>query len=123
LLAGAVALWVSGFDIIYSLQDEAFDREHALHSLPARVGGRRALALARFFHLLAFAGFLAFAVAAGGGPIRLLAVAAAALMLAWQHRLIRPQDLQGVDAAFFTANGALAMAMCFLFVVARLISG
>ena len=123
LLAGAVALWVAGFDIIYSLQDEAFDRTYALHSLPARVGGRRALALARAIHLFAFAGFLAFAVAAGGGPIRLLAIVAAALMLAWQHRLIRAQDLHSVDAAFFTANGALAMAMCFLFVVARLISG
>jgi len=121
-LAGAVALWVAGFDVIYSLQDEKFDREHALHSLPVRVGGRLALAIARAFHLLAFAGFLAFALAAGGGPIRLLAVAAAGLLLAWQHRLIRADDLQSVDAAFFTANGTLAMAMCVLFVVARLVA-
>jgi 4-hydroxybenzoate polyprenyltransferase len=122
VLAGAVALWVAGFDVIYSLQDEDFDREHTLHSLPARVGGRQALAIARIFHLLAFAGFLAFALAAGGGPIRLLAVAAAGLLLAWQHRLIRADDLHSVNAAFFTANGALAMAMCILFMVARLIA-
>jgi 4-hydroxybenzoate polyprenyltransferase len=122
VLAGAVALWVAGFDVIYSLQDEAFDREHALHSLPARVGGKKALILARIFHLLAFTGFLAFAMAAGGGPIRLLAVAAAGLLLAWQHRLISSDDLESVDAAFFTANGTLAMAMCVLFAVARLIS-
>lgn len=121
-LAGAVALWVAGFDVIYSLQDEDFDRTHALHSLPARIGGRRALALARVFHLLAFTGFLAFALAAGGGPIRLLAVAAAGLLLAWQHRLIRVDDLHMVDAAFFTANGTLAMAMCALFVVAKLLA-
>jgi 4-hydroxybenzoate polyprenyltransferase len=120
LLACAVALWVAGFDVIYSLQDESFDREHALHSLPARVGGGRALVFARFFHLVAFAGFLGFAVAAGGGPIRLLAVLAAGLLLAWQHRLIRPGDLESVDAAFFAANGTLALAMCVLFVVARL---
>ena len=120
LLAGAVALWVAGFDVIYSLQDESFDREHGLHSLPARVGGRRALALARLFHLTAFVGFLGFAVAAGGGPIRLLAVLAAGLLLAWQHRLIKADDLESVDAAFFIANGALALAMCVLFVVARL---
>jgi 4-hydroxybenzoate polyprenyltransferase len=120
VLAGAVALWVAGFDVIYSLQDEDFDREHALFSLPARVGGRMALAIARIFHLLAFAGFLAFAVTAGGGPVRLLAVAAAGLLLAWQHRLIRAEDPESVDAAFFTANGTLAMAMCVLFVVARL---
>jgi 4-hydroxybenzoate polyprenyltransferase len=122
VLTGAVALWVAGFDVIYSLQDEDFDRQHALHSLPARVGGRPALAIARIFHLLAFAGFLAFAVAAGGGPIRLLAVTAAGLLLTWQHRLIRADDLESVDAAFFTANGTLAMAMCVLFVVARLMA-
>lgn len=121
-LAGAVALWVAGFDVIYSLQDEAFDREHALHSLPARVGGERALVFARFSHFLAFAGFLAFAVAAGGGAIRLLAVTTAGLLLAWQHRLIRADDLHAVDAAFFTANGTLAMAMCVFFVVAKMMS-
>ena len=122
VLAVAVALWVAGFDVIYSLQDENFDRAHALHSLPARVGGRRAMAIAKGFHLLAFAGFLAFALAAGGGPIRLLAVSAAGLLLAWQHRLIRADDLHSVDAAFFTANGTLAMAMCVLFVVAKLLA-
>jgi 4-hydroxybenzoate polyprenyltransferase len=120
VLAGAVSLWVAGFDIIYSLQDEVFDREHALHSLPAHLGGRRALILARLFHLAAFAGFLVFALVAGGGPIRLLAVVAAGLLLGWQHRLIRANDLQSVDQAFFTANGILALAMCVLFVVARL---
>lgn len=122
VLAGAVALWVAGFDVIYSLQDEDFDRQHALHSLPAQVGGRHALAIARGFHLLAFAGFLAFALAAGGGAIRLLAVAVAGLLLAWQHRLIRADDLHSVDAAFFTTNGALAMVVCILFVVAKLMA-
>lgn len=122
VLAGAVALWVAGFDVIYSLQDEDFDRQHALHSLPARVGGRHALAIARGFHLFAFAGFLAFALAAGGGAIRLLAVAVAGLLLAWQHRLIRADDLHSVDTAFFTTNGALAMVMCILFVVAKLMA-
>lgn len=122
VLAGAVALWVAGFDIIYSLQDEAFDRDNALHSLPARLGGTHALRVARLFHMLAFAGFMAFAVAAGGGPIRLSAVVAAGVLLAWQHRLIRADELDSVDAAFFTANGTLAMVMCIFFVVARLIA-
>jgi 4-hydroxybenzoate polyprenyltransferase len=122
VLAGGVALWVAGFDIIYSLQDEVFDRDNALHSLPARIGGKHALRVARRFHMLAFVAFAAFAVAAGGGPIRLSAVAAAGLLLAWQHRLIRADKLESVDAAFFTANGTLAMVMCVLFVVARLIS-
>jgi 4-hydroxybenzoate polyprenyltransferase len=119
VLAGTVTLWVAGFDVIYSLQDETFDRRHALHSLPSRIGGRRALAVARLFHLVALTGFVAFALAAGGGAIRLLAVVTAGLLLAWQHRLIRIDELQSVDAAFFTANGTLAAAMCVLFVIAR----
>jgi 4-hydroxybenzoate polyprenyltransferase len=122
LLAGAVVLWAAGFDVIYSLQDESFDRENDLHSLPARVGGNHALTLARLSHLLAFGGFLAFGMVAGGGPIRLTAVLAAGLLLAWQHRLITPDNLQSIDAAFFTANGSLAIAMCALFVLARLIA-
>ena len=122
LLAGSVTLWVAGFDVIYSLQDEDFDRRVGLHSLPAAIGGSRALVLARLFHGLAFTGFLLFAYAAGGGPVRLAAVAAAGFLLAWQHRLIKADDLQSIDAAFFTANGSLATAMCLLFVVARLVS-
>jgi 4-hydroxybenzoate polyprenyltransferase len=119
-LAGAVCLWVSGFDVIYSLQDEDFDRDHALYSLPARLGGSRSLAMARILHLLAFFGFMAFAFAAGGGAIRYSAVIAAGLLLAWQHRLVSVDDLRAVNAAFFTANGTLAVCMCVLFVVARL---
>jgi 4-hydroxybenzoate polyprenyltransferase len=119
-LAGAVCLWVAGFDVIYSLQDEEFDRNHRLHSLPARLGGGRSLALARVFHFLAFCGFLAFALGAGGGAIRYSAVVAAGLLLAWQHRLVSADDLDSVDAAFFTANGTLAICMCALFVVAKL---
>jgi len=120
VLAGAVCLWVAGFDVIYSLQDERFDRDHALHSLPARLGASRSLTLARISHILAFCGFFAFAFAAGGGMIRYSAVVAAGLILAWQHRLVSANDLRSVDAAFFTANGALAACMCILFVVARL---
>lgn len=120
VLATAVSLWVAGFDVIYSLQDETFDRQHSLYSLPARIGGLRALVLARLSHVFAFAGFFLFALAAGGGPIRLTAVAAAGLLLAWQHRLIRADDLHSVEAAFFTANGTLALAMCALFIVAQL---
>ena len=84
VLAAAVALWVAGFDVIYSLQDEAFDRANALHSLPAKLGGKRALMLARLSHLSAYVGFTVFALAAGGGLLRLSAVVVAGLLLAWQ---------------------------------------
>lgn len=120
VLAAAVMLWVAGFDVIYSLQDEAFDRDHGLHSLPAGIGVRRALAAARIFHLLAFAGFAAFALLAGGGPLRLAAVGLAGGLLAWQHRVVKPDDLSRVNAAFFTANGILSIAMCALFLFAKM---
>ncbi len=120
VLAASVCLWVAGFDIIYSLQDEAFDREQGLHSLPEHVGGHAALGAARVAHVLAFAGFVVFAVAAGGGPFRFGAVAIAGALLAWQHRLISADDLTSVDAAFFSANGALAVLMGALFVIARI---
>ncbi len=120
VLAAAVTLWVAGFDVIYSLQDEAFDRARGLHSLPAVLGGARALAVARVLHLLAVAGFAAFAALAGGGAWRWAAVGAAAALLVWQHRLVRPDDLSRVDAAFFTANGLLSVGMCVLFVFAKM---
>lgn len=121
VLAAAVTLWVAGFDTIYSLQDESFDRSHDLRSLPARFGAQRALAIAGLLHLFALVGFAAFAMAAGGGWIRMAAVAAAALLMFWQHRLVRADGLGAVDAAFFTANGILSVAMCSLFIIAKVV--
>jgi len=121
VLAGAITMWVAGFDIIYSLQDEAFDRKHGLRSLPAALGGGRALLAARLCHALALVGFVAFAMMAGGGWPRLTAAAAAGVMLVWQHRLVSAEDLDAVDAAFFTANGMLAVVMCLLFLLARVV--
>lgn len=123
VLGLGVMLWVAGFDIIYSLQDEDFDREHGLRSIPVRLGAAGALRLARLLHVGALAAFLAFARAAGGGPWRLAAVALAALLLLVQHRLVRPGDLSRVDAAFFTANGVLSVVMCLLFVFAKIAAG
>lgn len=120
ILGAAVMFWVAGFDTIYSLQDESFDRSHGLRSLPAELGAGRALVIARLFHLLALIGFALFAWAAGGGWIRAAAVAAAAALLAWQHRLVRADDLSRVDAAFFSANGLLAVAMGAAFVIAKI---
>ncbi len=119
VLAAAVTLWVAGFDVIYSLQDEGFDREHDLRSLPVEVGGRRALDLARLSHVGALAGFAVFATMAGGGWLRATAVVTAGALLFWQHRLVTPGDLRAVDAAFFTANGVLSIVMCLFFATAK----
>lgn len=123
LLGASVMLWVAGFDIIYSLQDEVFDRSTGLHSIPSALGPRRALTLARTLHVFSLAGFSAFAMVSGGGPLRWSAVIAAAAMLGWQHTLVAPDDLSRVDAAFFTANGILAVVMGVLFIGARALGG
>jgi 4-hydroxybenzoate polyprenyltransferase len=115
VLAAAVAAWVAGFDTLYSLQDEAFDRAAGLHSLPARLGARGALAAARALHVAALAGLAAFAALAGAGWGLWAGVAAAGVLLAWQHTLVAPGRLERLDTAFFTANGVLSVGMLVLF--------
>jgi 4-hydroxybenzoate polyprenyltransferase len=108
VLAAAVAAWVAGFDVLYSLQDEAFDRMHGLQSLPARLGARRAITLSRVLHVLALVGLAAFAALVSAGWGLWLGVAAAATLLVWQHSLVAPGRLDRLDTAFFTANGLLS---------------
>jgi 4-hydroxybenzoate polyprenyltransferase len=117
LLGIGVTGWVGGFDVIYALQDEAFDRRLGLFSLPARLGSRRALLVARGFHVLAAAGFVAFAWSVGAGWGLWTGVAAALVLLVWQHSLVRPGRLERLDTAFFTANGALSIVMCLLYIL------
>ncbi len=117
LLGVAVTFWVGGFDVLYALQDEAFDRREGLHALPARLGARRAILIARLCHLGATAGFAAFAWRIGAGPGLWLGVIAAAVLLVWQHALVGPGRLERLDTAFFTANGALSLGMFALYVL------
>ena len=111
LLGLAVLLWTAGFDVIYALQDEEHDRRAGLHSIPARFGTRAALAISAVFH----AGMLGLLVAVwsstGGGPLFGLGIAATAAALVYQHAVIRPGNLARVNAAFFTANGFVSVAL------------
>lgn len=111
LLGLAVLAWVAGFDVIYSLQDEAFDRANALRSLPAALGARRALFVSALLHAATLALLYAVFVAAGGGWLFGSGVVLAGVFLVRQHALVAPGDLSRVDAAFFTANGWLSMAL------------
>ena len=108
LLAAGVAAWVAGFDLLYSLQDEAFDREHRLLSGTIALGAPQAIAVARLLHMIAVIALAAFGLAAGLGTAYGVAVAIAALLLAWEHRLVRPNDYAKLDAAFFTMNGVIS---------------
>jgi 4-hydroxybenzoate polyprenyltransferase len=105
LIGLAVLAWVAGFDTIYSCQDAAFDREAGLHSLPARIGVGRALRAARAFHVAAIGFLAAVYPVAHLHPLYLAGVAAIAALLAYEHSLVKADDLSRVDAAFFTLNG------------------
>jgi 4-hydroxybenzoate polyprenyltransferase len=111
VLGLSVLFWVAGFDILYSLQDEDFDRKTGLHSLPVRLGRPRAMALARRLHLAASLGFLLTGWLAGLGWLYYLAALAAGLLLWWEHRLLSPQDLSRLNQAFFTLNGTISLVL------------
>ena len=117
-LGGAVALWVAGFDLFYSLFDLEVDREQGLHSFAARFGERKLFWGARLAH----AGTVALLVAVGLGLnlgfLYWLGVAAVAALLAYEHALVRPGDLRRLDAAFFTMNGIISVVF-FGFVLAE----
>lgn len=117
LLALAVMGWVGGFDILYALQDVAFDRQHALHSLPAAIGERAAIRIARALHMLTVGALALAGIALGGGTWYGVGVGVAAVLLAYEHSLVRPGDLSRLDAAFFTLNGIISITF-FVFVFA-----
>jgi 4-hydroxybenzoate polyprenyltransferase len=116
-LAAAVASWVGGFDIFYALQDTQFDREHGLFSLPATIGERGAIAVARALHVIVVLALGAAGLGVGAGWIYGAGVAVVAALLVYEHALVRPGDLSRLDAAFFTMNGVISLAF-FAFVLA-----
>ncbi len=123
VLGLAVLLWVAGFDIIYACQDAEFDRREGLHSLPARLGIARALLLARGFHLGAVALLLALYFMVPLHPVYLLGVAGVAALLAYEHSLVKADDLSRVDVAFFALNGWISVGYCAATVLAVLLAG
>jgi len=107
----AVLFWTGGFDIIYALQDEEFDREHGLRSLPQTLGKRRALMVSRISHVLAV-GFLALGgVMTHAGPFWWVGVVFAASLLTYEQSMVKPDDLSRVNMAFFTLNGFMSLGM------------
>jgi 4-hydroxybenzoate polyprenyltransferase len=109
VLGLAVLLWVAGFDTIYSCQDADHDRTVGLRSLPARWGIRAALVAARVFHAGAVVLLAALFALVPLHPLYLAGVAAVAGLLAYEHSLVRADDLSRVNAAFFTVNGWISV--------------
>ncbi len=124
VLGGAVLTWVTGFDIFYACQDVEFDRKARLHSIPATFGVRAGLRIALLCHLLMLILLvvLYWAAAPSLGGIYLAGVAAVALLLGYEHWLVRPDDLSRVNRAFFQVNGIIGVGL-FLVVVLQLACG
>jgi len=108
LLAGVIFFWVGGFDIIYACQDEEFDSDRKLHSIPARFGVAGALRIAFVSHLITIAMLFALWQLTALGVIFLLGIVAISGLLLYQHWLVTPQDLQRVNIAFFNVNAVVS---------------
>jgi 4-hydroxybenzoate polyprenyltransferase len=108
-LTAAVTLWTAGFDIIYSCQDYEFDVEAGLFSIPRRFGIPGALWISRLLHLGMLACLVMLVNAFALGGLAWAGIAAVACLLLWEHRLVWPNDLSRVDAAFFTMNGYVSV--------------
>jgi len=118
LLYGCVVLfWVSGFDIIYALQDEEFDRSQDLKSIPVLLGKKNALLLSRILHVFSAAVILYAGYISGFGMWYWLGAGIFISLLAYQHSLVRPNDLRKVNLAFFTTNGIASVVFSVLFLM------
>ncbi len=100
-----VFFWASGFDIIYALQDEGFDKENQLKSIPSYFGKKKALTISRFIHLIAAVFVVIVAAYSNSGWIHWLGSVIFISLLFYQHTLVKHDDLKKVNFAFFTSNG------------------
>jgi 4-hydroxybenzoate polyprenyltransferase len=105
LFSLAVIFWVSGFDIIYALQDIEFDKSEKLHSIPASVGKAKALHISELLHFLSAACVIAAGIYGDFHWFYWLGILVFAGMLIYQHSIVKPNDLSRVNIAFMTANG------------------
>ncbi|MCA9078721.1 MAG: putative 4-hydroxybenzoate polyprenyltransferase [Planctomycetaceae bacterium] len=111
LLAGIVFFWVGGFDIIYACQDVDFDRERRLNSIPVRWGVPAALRIAALSHLGTVVCLFALWQFAKLGTLFLVGIVIVTLLLAYEHWLVRPDDLTRVNIAFFQVNAAISIGL------------
>ena len=107
--ASAVAFWIAGFDFFYALFDEEIDRREGLHSIVTRFGVRGAFVGARLAHVATIVCLVAVGLGLPVGVLYWLGVVAVALLLAYEHSLVRPGDLRRLDTAFFTMNGVISV--------------
>ncbi|AWB45014.1 4-hydroxybenzoate octaprenyltransferase [Paenibacillus sp. CAA11] len=107
----AIAFWVAGFDIIYSCQDVEFDTKEGLYSIPVRFGVARSLIIAKCFHIVTAAGFVALLVMTDLGWWYIAGMILSFVILFYEHHIVTPKDLSRLQTAFFTMNGVLSIAV------------
>lgn len=112
-LSGAITFWVGGFDIIYALQDEQFDKSVQLNSIPSRFGTTPSLWIARGSHLAAALLFTAFGLAFALGVIYFIGLGVASVLMIQQHLVVRKGSLDKINFAFFNLNGWIAVLLFF----------
>lgn len=121
LLSLGVLFWVAGFDLLYSLQDMEFDKEKGLHSIPSKYGADATLLLSLLFHILTILFWALFVWVAQLGFFANMAVVLSAVMLSYEHYLVR-KDFTKIDRAFFTVNGYLGILFFILIVMEKVFS-
>ena len=109
LMGLGVLFWVAGFDLLYATQDYEFDRVNNLGSITAWLGIPKAFLLSKILHGAALVSFLSLGILYGVKGWFLLAVAAVAALLVYEHSLVKPGNLSRLDAAFFTTNGVISL--------------
>jgi 4-hydroxybenzoate polyprenyltransferase len=109
LLGTGVMFWVAGFDILYALQDEDFDRREELHSIPAALGRRHAITLSRICHAITLLAFLAVGITGHFHLLFWLGFLCAAILLLIEQSLVSPTDISKINLAFMTANGLIGL--------------
>lgn len=119
LFSLAVIFWVSGFDIIYALQDEEFDKSQKLYSIPAWLGKAKGLLVSEFLHLVSSACVIVAGIYGNFGWLYWIGVTVFSGMLIYQHLIVKPNDLRKVNLAFMTTNGIASVAFA-IFVVSDL---
>lgn len=118
----AMAFWVSGFDILYALQDLEFDRRFNVHSLPAKLGVEKSIKVARLFHALTFIFTVISGFLSDMWIVYYIGVAVLAIFLIYEHSLIKESDLSRINKAFFTVNGFISI-IFFVFVILDIFLG
>ncbi len=119
-LAIGVMFWVAGFDLLYSLQDMEFDKTQGLHSIPAKLGVKNTMLIARSFHFLTILFWALFVISSDLGTFGILAVGASALLLGYEHFLVS-KDFNKINKAFFTVNGYLGFVFLFFTILGVLV--